>query len=62
VIGAIKRKGNVVARVVENVSRATLEAFVVQTVSNRVSLLCTDDFRGYARIGRKYNHQTLSIR
>jgi transposase-like protein len=60
VVGAVRRKGNVVARVVENVSRATLEAFVVQTVSNRVSLLCTDDFRGYARIGRKYNHQTVN--
>jgi hypothetical protein len=48
VVGAVRRKGNVVARVVANVSRATLEAFVVQTVSNRVSLLCTDDFRGYA--------------
>jgi hypothetical protein len=60
VVGAVKRKGNVVARVVANVSRAALEAFVVQTVSNRVSLLCTDDFRGYARIGRKYNHQTVN--
>ena len=57
VVGAVRGKGNVVARVVENVNRATL---VVQTVYNRVSLLCTDDFRGYDRIGRKYNHQTVN--
>jgi len=60
VIGAVRRKGNVVARVVENVKRATIEAFVTQTVSNRVSLLCTDDFRSYDRIGRKYNHQVVN--
>jgi hypothetical protein len=60
VIGAVRRKGNVVARVVENVKRATIEAFVTETVSNRVSLLCTDDFRSYDRIGRKYNHQVVN--
>jgi transposase-like protein len=53
VIGAIKRKGNVIARVVNNVTTETLEAFMRETVSNRVSL-CTDDFSGYRRLGRKY--------
>jgi hypothetical protein len=42
VVGAVRRKGNVVARVVEKADRLTLEAFVRETVSNRVSLLCTE--------------------
>lgn len=42
VAGAIRRKGNVVARVIQNVSAVTLEAFVNEAVSNKVSLLCTD--------------------
>jgi transposase-like protein len=46
IVGAVKRKGNVVARVVENASRLTLEAFVRETVSTKVSLLCTDAFPG----------------
>lgn len=56
VVGAVKRKGNVVARVIDSCKSETLEAFIRETVSNRVSLICTDDFAGYRRIGRKYNH------
>ena len=47
VAGAVRRKGNVVARVVENFSTSTLEAFVDEAVSNKVSLLCTDQWAGY---------------
>jgi transposase-like protein len=60
VVGAVKRKGNVIARVVENVKRETLEAFVREAVSNRVSLICTDDFSGYARLARKYRHSAVN--
>src|SRR5262249_12610593 len=60
VVGAVKRKGNVIARVIENVRTETLEAFVRETVSNRVSLLCTDDFSGYRRLGRKYPHGVIN--
>lgn len=60
VIGAVKRKGNVVARVIDNVKRETLEAFVRETVSNRVSLLCTDDFSGYGRLKRRYRHGVIN--
>jgi hypothetical protein len=42
VVGAVKRKGDVVARVVENVRAGTLTAFVHEAVSHKVSLLCTD--------------------
>jgi transposase-like protein len=59
VVGAVKRKGNVVARVVERTDRNTLEAFVREAVSNRVSLLCTDSFPGYARLRHRFNHQSV---
>src|ERR1700678_2695865 len=39
VIGAIKRKGNVVARVVLGTDQTTVEEFVRETVSNKCSLL-----------------------
>ncbi|MGH6823255.1 MAG: hypothetical protein ACREC4_07160, partial [Methylocella sp.] len=38
IVGAVSRKGNVVARVVANVQAKTLEAFVREAVSHRVSL------------------------
>jgi hypothetical protein len=56
VIGAVKRKGNVVARVVLGTDQTTLEQFVHETVSNRVSLLCTDAYPAYRRLGYRYNH------
>jgi transposase-like protein len=56
VIGAVKRKGNVIARVIENTRRETLEAFLRMAVSTRVSLISNDEYRGYARIGSHYPH------
>jgi hypothetical protein len=54
VVGAVKRKGNVVARVVANVRISTLESFIKQAVSSEVSLLCTDNFTGYHRLRWKH--------
>jgi transposase-like protein len=59
VVGAVKRKGNVVVRVVENASRAVLEGFVKETVSTCVSLLCTDAWPGYNRLHYRFPHQTV---
>jgi len=59
VAGAIRRKGNVVARVIENVRTATLEAFVNEAVSHKVSLLCTDQWVGYHGLGKTYPHATV---
>ena len=50
VVGAVSRKGNVVARVVDNVRKATMNSFVAETVSQKVSLLCTDAFGSYVDI------------
>jgi transposase-like protein/IS1 family transposase len=56
VVGAVSRKGNVVARVVENVRADTLVAFVREAVSNKVSLLCTDQWAGYKKLGKEFPH------
>jgi transposase-like protein len=40
VVGAVSRKGNVVARVIDNVRMSTLTEFVREAVSSKVSLLC----------------------
>jgi transposase-like protein/IS1 family transposase len=56
VIGAVRRKGNVVARVVLGVDENTIRNFVNEAVSNRVSLLCTDAYPIYKRLGYRYNH------
>jgi transposase-like protein len=63
VVGAVKRKGNVVARVIENVKGATLTAFVNEAVSHKVSLICTDDWPGYARLAEQgYPHGVVDHR
>jgi transposase-like protein len=59
VVGATARRGNVVARVIENVQATTLEGFVREAVSNKVSLLCTDKWVGYKHLGKEYPHQTI---
>jgi hypothetical protein len=56
VIGAVKRKGNVVAPVVNSVSRHVIEQFVREAVSNRVSLLCSDAFSAYGNLKNHYPH------
>jgi transposase-like protein len=54
VVGAVQRKGNVIARVIEHVDAATLGGFVREVVSNKVSLLSADEHGGYTRLGRDY--------
>ena len=47
VIGAIARKGNVVCRVIGDTDARTLSGFVREVVSDRVSLLATDENLSY---------------
>ena len=56
VAGAVKRKGNVIARVIENTSKETLDAFVRMAVSDKVSLISTDEWRGYSYLGKTLPH------
>ncbi len=59
VVGAVQRKGNVVARVLQFVSKADLQAFVHETVSHKVSLLATDENPAYKSL-TDYPHKTVN--
>lgn len=59
VVGAVQRRGNVVARVVENTDTKTLDNFVRETVSNKVSLLSSDEHSGYRLLGNGYPHEVI---
>jgi transposase-like protein len=60
IVGAVRRKGNVVARVIENVRAVTLEAFVNEAVSHKVSLLITDQWVGYKHLNKDFpQHVTV---
>jgi len=59
VIGAVERKGNVVARVIYGVSKEGLQSFVREVVSDKVSLLATDESRVYGGLSPDYNHETV---
>lgn len=56
VIGAVERKGNVVARVLDKVNSATMQSFVRKVVSTDVSLLSTDSAMAYAHMSDHYPH------
>jgi IS1 family transposase/transposase-like protein len=56
IVGAVSRKGNVIARVIADLKASTLQAFVREAVSHKVSLLCTDQWAGYKQLGKEYPH------
>lgn len=61
VIGAVQRKGKVVARVIDNCTTAVLENFIRCTVGTEVSLLATDEHRGYMDLKRSgYKHGAVN--
>ena len=57
VIGAIERKGTVVARVIAHADTATMDRFVREAVSNKVSLIATDEHAGYRKLGDLFPHE-----
>jgi hypothetical protein len=59
VIGAAQRRGSVVARVIENTQTETFEDFVREVVSNKCSLLSTDEHSGYRRLSPEYPHHAV---
>ena len=60
IAGAVSRKGNVVARVIENVRASTLTGFVRESVSHKVSLLVTDQWAGYAHLFPEFPHEVIN--
>jgi transposase-like protein len=56
VIGAVQRKGNVIARVIDKVDTETLNNFVNETVSHKVSLVATDEHKSYRHLSKTFPH------
>src|SRR5271170_1867111 len=54
VVGAVQRKGKVVARISSSVDATTLSGFVRGAVSEKVSLLCTDQWVGYRKLDGEF--------
>lgn len=59
VIGAVERDGNVVARALDRVTKDAMQQFVHETVSTDVSLLSTDEHRGYMGLKDHFPHGTV---
>ena len=59
VIGAIERKGSVVARVIGSQDAPTVEGFVRQVVDKKVSLVVTDEHKDYNYIDRNLRHESV---
>lgn len=59
VVGAVSRKGNVVARVIDNTGASTIQGFVREAVSTKVDLLATDELTSYVALGKDYPHRVV---
>lgn len=60
IIGAVKRKGNVVARVIDQMTTQAATNFIREVVSEKVSLLSTDEHRAYLSAASKYPHHRVN--
>jgi transposase-like protein len=60
VIGAIARKGMIIAKVIENTDTATLDSFVRRSVSTEAKLVATDEHSGYRLLGADYDHRVVN--
>jgi hypothetical protein len=49
----------VIARVLQRVTKKAVHAFVNEAVSNKVSLLATDEHSIYVKLGKKYQHEAV---
>jgi len=59
VLGAISRKGSVVAQIAEGLDTKTLTAFVHKVVSDKVSLLATDEHPSYVHLRETFPHESV---
>jgi transposase-like protein len=61
VIGAVQRKGNVVARVLDRVTRKNAEWFVQEMISDKVSLIATDENGAYHALAKDgWPHESVN--
>jgi hypothetical protein len=59
VIGAIARKGSVIAMMAESLDTKTLTDFVHRTVSDKVDLLATDEHPSYVHLRETFPHESV---
>jgi hypothetical protein len=59
VIGAIARKGSVVAQVVNSLDTETMTGFVRETVSEKVDLVATDEHPSYVHLKEYFPHESV---
>lgn len=59
VIGAIERKGNVVCKIIGDADAQTLSGFVRHAVSEKVSLVATDENQAYNYVDRRMHHRAV---
>jgi transposase-like protein len=60
VIGAVERGGAVRAKVIQTTNTETLDGFVREAVSQKVTLVSTDEHNGYRLLGNDYNHGVVA--
>jgi len=60
VIGAIERKGNVVAKVIGDMNAETLSGFVRHAISEKVDLVATDENPAYRYIDQRGSHKAVN--
>ena len=60
VVGAVSCKGTVIARVIQRVDGNTLQAFVRASVSEKVSLLASDQWIGYHGLDEGFPHEVIN--
>jgi transposase-like protein len=59
VIGAISRNGSVVAKMIDQTDAKTLTRFVRDTVSDKVTLIATDEHAGYRALDGEMPHEAV---
>ncbi len=59
ILGAVSRKGNVVAKAIDRVDFETVKRFVSHVISDKVSTLITDDAKVYWKLDPKYPHKVI---
>jgi len=50
----------VTCQVLDRVTGTKMDEFVRRTVSSKVSLVATDEHQGYARLDRRFPHETVN--
>ena len=60
ILGAVERGGRVVAEPAKNTTGRTIEDFINRRVDKAGTLLMTDEWGGYNRVGKTMNHAAVS--